>query len=192
MKPGPVSPVTGTVSRTRKGNSGGCWAVAAKTAQRSVMCAKSSPGRLLGSIGLLLPQSVLVRKRRDQFHRDAGGEGAVEQKLEGAAAVGAGLQRPAVDVHPHELVPELAGHTAAELHGVLERFGAMVERVADAALEHAGDLCDALRCQVAPDGVAAERDGQAGFLCPPGAEVENFFQAGAGISQLAFVNEHAG
>src|SRR3990167_3709173 len=113
MKPGPVSPVTGTVSRTRKGNSGGCWAVAAKTAQRSVMCAKSSPGRLLGSIGLLLPQSVLVRKRRDQFHRDAGGdeagvEGAVEQKLEGAAAVGAGLQRPAVDVHPHELVPELA------------------------------------------------------------------------------------
>ena len=44
----------------------------------------------------------------------------------------------------------------------------------------------------AADGVAAERQGQAGLLMPPDAEIKDLLEAVAGVGELAFVDDEAG
>ena len=50
------------------------------------------------------------------------------------------IERPAVHVHPDKLVGQRRVHVARELHGVVERGLAMLERIADAFADHARHL----------------------------------------------------
>ena len=56
----------------------------------------------------------------------------VQQAADGFSSVGAVIEGALVDVHTDEFVREWGVEVASELHGVGERFFAMVERVLDA------------------------------------------------------------
>jgi hypothetical protein len=115
----------------------------------------------------------------------------VEQLLDGNPAVVAVVDGALVDVHADEAIGERGVQVAGELHGVLERCFAVVERVLDAVAQGVGgDELD-LRTERAADGVAAKREGKAGLLVPPYAEVDDLLEAVLGVGELALVDEEA-
>ena len=68
----------------------------------------------------------------------------------------------------------------------------MIEGVLDAVVDGAGDDAEGFGAEGAADGVAAERQDEAGGFAPPDAEVENFVEAAGGVGELAFVDDEAG
>ena len=65
----------------------------------------------------------------------------------------------------------------------------MLQRVDDARAQIAGNLRDDLRPEVAPHGVAAERQRKAGVLLPPGAQIGPEVEALVGVGELALVDQ---
>src|SRR5436309_15005559 len=68
----------------------------------------------------------------------------------------------------------------------------MFQRVYDAGAKVARDLIDHGPTQVAPNRIAAEWEGKAGFLEPPGAEVGPELQPTVAVSKLPLVDQQAG
>ena len=62
----------------------------------------------------------------------------------------------------------------------------------DAVAEGLGGGAHGVGAEGAADSVAAEREGQAGLLVPPVAEVEELDEAVVGVGELAFVDDEAG
>ena len=122
---------------------------------------------------------------------EVGGGAALEEGGDGLAAAGAVVERPVVDVHSDEAVGEVAVEVAAELEGVVNGFGAMVEAVLDGLLDDVGDFLHGGLAEVFADAVAAEREGEVGLPGPPEAEVEDEVQAEGLVGELAFVDEEA-
>ena len=81
---------------------------------------------------------------------------------------------------------------AGKLHGVFERLFAVIERVLDAVAQSLGDDLVRFRAQRAANGVAAERQHQAGGFAPPDAEIDDFVESAGRVGELAFVNDESG
>src|SRR5208282_2624846 len=95
----------------------------------------------------------------------------VEEPADGFAAVVAVVERAFVDVHADEFVGELGIEIAGKLHGIGERFFAMIDGVLNALAQRLGDAGHRFAAERAPDGVSAERQRQAGDFLPPPAEI---------------------
>src|SRR3974390_25803 len=115
----------------------------------------------------------------------------VEQLSDGLAAVLTVIQGPLVDVHSDELVGLLYVQIAGELHGILQRFFAVVESVLDAIAQCVAAGQDQLRSQVALDGVSTQRKRQTGLVAPPLAHVDNAVQAFFAVGELALVDDES-
>src|ERR1035438_10482853 len=64
--------------------------------------------------------------------QNACGGAALDQFADGFLALFAVAQGPLVDIHADKFVGEFGVHVAGKLHGVIERFFAMFQAVADA------------------------------------------------------------
>lgn len=97
-----------------------------------------------------------------------------------------------VDIHADELVGEIDAHVAGVLEGVLHGFGAVVQAVADAGFEDAGDVAASLFREAFVDDIAAEGQGKAVvLLAPPDAEVFAKLKPFVAVGELAFVDDEA-
>lgn len=65
--------------------------------------------------------------------------GLAEKAADALAAGFAVIKRPVVDVHADEFIGKVEAHIASELEGVGDGFGTMIEAVANALGEEAGD-----------------------------------------------------
>ena len=81
---------------------------------------------------------------------------------------------------------------AGELHGVGQRFFAMIDGVLDALAQRLGDTGHRFRAKRATDGVSSERQRQSGDFLPPAAEIDDAVQSRLVVSELAFVDDEAG
>ena len=119
--------------------------------------------------------------------------GLVEEQPDRLPPAVAVVERQVVHVHADEPVGLRLVEPAAELHRVLERLVAMVERVRDAVVQQPRDASRiALGPEIAPDDVAAERQRQpAGAVGPPLAEVDDL-RAGPLPRRSAGLRESAG
>src|SRR3974377_268678 len=115
----------------------------------------------------------------------------VEQPGDGLAAVLAVVEGALVDVHSDELVGLLYIQIAGELHGILQRFFAVVESVLDAVAERVAAGQDQLSSQVALDGVSTQGERQTGLVAPPLAHVDNAVQAFFAVGELALVDDES-
>ena len=131
-----------------------------------------------------------IHLRRDRD--DAALVSHIEQLADGLPAVGAVVQGALVHIHAHKAAGHSGVKIAGKLHGIFERLFAVVERMPDAVAQSLGDDLVLFRAQRAADGVAAQRQHQAGGLLPPDAEIENLVEAAGGIGELALVDDEAG
>ena len=112
--------------------------------------------------------------------------------MDGDFAVISEVEGALVDVHSDEAIGHVGVEIAGELHGVGERFVAVIEGVLDAVAECVGGGEEGLGPEGTTDGITAEWQGQAGLLVPPLAEVEEFDEAIVGVGELALVDDEAG
>src|ERR1039458_7867865 len=70
-----------------------------------------------------------------------------------------------------------------------ERTAFVVQGVLDAVAHGLGDDSERLGAQRAADGIAAQRQNQAGALTPPDAQVENLVKAAGAVGELPFVDD---
>ena len=103
----------------------------------------------------------------------------LQQLDDGFAAILAVIERALVDVHADELVGHLRIEIAGKLHGVLQRFLAIVQSVLNAVAQSRAAGVHQLRAQLAANGVAAQRQRQTGLIAPPLAHVQNAVQSRA-------------
>jgi hypothetical protein len=115
-----------------------------------------------------------------------------EQLADGLAAVGAVVEGAVVHIHADEAVGQAGVEVAGKLHGVFEGLFAVVEGVLDAVAHGLGDDAHGVGAERAADGVAAQRQHQAGGFAPPDAEVEHLVEAAGGVGELALVDDEAG
>ena len=92
---------------------------------------------------------------------------------------------------PDELIGGFAVEAAAELLRVLDRLGAMAQRVRDAVVQHLRDTCSSTsgprsrRMTLPPRGSGKP----AGPLEPPFAQIDDLVQAVGRVGELPFVNQ---
>src|SRR6266403_5031126 len=79
----------------------------------------------------------------------------LEQPPHRFAAVVSVIQSTFVDVHTDKLIGKLGIEIAGELHGVTERFFAMIDGVLDALVQCLSDARHRFRTERAPDSVSA-------------------------------------
>jgi len=79
-----------------------------------------------------------------------------------------------VDVHADEAIGQASVQVAGKLHGVFEGLFAVVEGVLDAVADRLGDDAQGFGSERTANGVAAQRQDQAGGFAPPDAEIEDF------------------
>ena len=91
----------------------------------------------------------------------------VEQAAHGFAAIGSIVEGALVYVHADEPVGQLGVEIAGELHGVGQRFVAMIEGILNALFDCRSDTRRHLRPEAAANGVASQRQRQPGNLVPP-------------------------
>src|SRR3954462_12192612 len=108
------------------------------------------------------------------------------------AAVFAIVERAPVHVHANEAVGELMVEIARELHSILERLLAMIQRVLNALPHRCSDLRHQLWTERALDSISPQRQWQPGFAVPPFAKVEDLLHARLPKRKLAFVDDQAG
>src|SRR5262249_1627679 len=102
---------------------------------------------------------------------------AVEERLNGTAALRPVALRPRVDVHVHETVGLLARKTTGVAHGVVQRVAAVGQAILDRTRQGARDPADLFGAEVAPHDVAPERKRQARLVLPPAAQVHDLGEA---------------
>src|ERR1044071_481507 len=99
----------------------------------------AGPSDPLGNLKMRPPARLLPASLHeldfDAARDDARRRALVEQTLDGLAPACRVVERQLVDPHPDEAIRRLRVHVARELHGVLKRVGAVVERVADARVQ---------------------------------------------------------
>ena len=78
------------------------------------------------------------------------------------------------------------------MHGVVERVLAVVQTVGNALAEVSRNLLLYVARHVLADDVAAEGEGEAGFLLPPCSHVGDEMQTIVLVGQLALVDQQAG
>ena len=115
-----------------------------------------------------------------------------EELADGLAAVGTVVEGAVVDIHADEAVGQARVQVAGKLHGVVEGLLAVVEGVLDAVADGFGDDAHGVCAERAADGVAAQREHEAGGLAPPYAQVEDLVEAARGVSELALVDDETG
>src|SRR6266481_3840352 len=96
-----------------------------------------------------------------------------EQPPHRFAAVVSVIQSTFVDVHADKLIGELSIKIAGKLHGVAERFFAMINGVLDALTQRLSDAGHRFAAERAPDGVSAEWQREPGNFLPPPAEIND-------------------
>src|SRR6266404_8061701 len=99
------------------------------------------------------------------------------------------VERTFVYVHADKLIGELGIEIAGKLHGVAERFFAMINGILDALAQRLGDAGHRFWTERAPDGISAERQRQSGNFLPPPAEIDDAMQSGFVIRELAFMDD---
>src|SRR5688500_6600680 len=112
----------------------------------------------------------------NELHRHGTGDDSafhtfVQKEANGSATALAVVERPFVDVHADESVRLPTVEPARKSHCMVQRILAVVEAVGDARAQVAGHFFLKLAWHVLTDDVASEREGEAGFLEPPGAHV---------------------
>src|SRR5947207_7138243 len=99
-------------------------------------------------------------------------EGPAKETPDRLASIVAVIEGPVIDVHPDELVSEVAAHAAGEMEGVLRRFGAVIEAVTDAGGEDVRDRIANGRSDALVNDIPAEGQGKPVILpAPPDAQV---------------------
>ena len=66
--------------------------------------------------------------------------GLAKEPADALAAAVSVIERPVIDVHPHEFIGKVASHVARELQRMLHRLGMMVQAVLDARCQDAGNF----------------------------------------------------
>src|SRR5579883_639477 len=95
---------------------------------------------------------------------------AVQKAADGFTAAFAVIERPIVDVHPHELVCQGCPHVPGILESVLNRFGAMLEAETNTGRQNIGHFPSGNRVKALVNDIATERQRQAFIgLSPPNA-----------------------
>ena len=77
--------------------------------------------------------------------------GLAEQPAHRLPACRAVVQRPLVDVHPHEPIGQGNSHVAGVVQGVVDRLAAVLEGVADRPQKYGADRLE-VRAQITADG----------------------------------------
>src|SRR5262245_25754077 len=177
-----------------------CPAAAASPA--AIIQAASAPGlrfiRRLPALGVpIMPRARPAFSGLDEVDGDLPGDDprlvpAVEEELDRLAAALPHLDRHLVDPHADEAVRDARVHAAREAHSVLERLAAVRERVLDRLPHELREPLHQRLAEVAPHGVAAQRQRQPGLLLPPDAEVEHLRQPLPAVGELALVDHEAG
>src|SRR5678815_2499756 len=117
--------------------------------------------------------------RSGKFEGDSGGhetlvEGLCEEAVERRSAAASIVERELIHVHPDESVGVLPVESAAELLGVVDGGGPVVQRMGNAVVQHLRDLAHEVRPEVPSNDVAAERERQAArSLEPPFTQVHD-------------------
>src|SRR5580704_19286473 len=111
-----------------------------------------------------LPRILFREFDRDWTGNESGRHTASDQLAHTGAAAFAVVERRFVHVHANERVGFAPSEAAGVLHCMIECGFAMREAVGDALLQVARDPGDELRTQVLADHIAAEGEGEAGFL----------------------------
>ena len=119
----------------------------------------------------------------------SGVHAALQKFVNGLAAAFAIAQRPFVHVHADKFVGHLRFHVSRELHGVIDRGFAMIERIGHALMNGAPDLQANRSPERAPHGVPAQRQRQPGLLDPPLSQVDHLVQSHLRKIQLPLMNQ---
>ncbi len=82
-------------------------------------------------------------------------EAQFEQFANGLAAVVAVVQGALIDVHADEAVASEVSRSRGELHGILQRFFAVIERMLDAVAQGIGRGQQSISAKRTADGIAA-------------------------------------
>src|ERR1700730_9653737 len=114
--------------------------------------------------------------RGDGWH-EPGAVRAVQEQLHGSTPFRSITACPFVDIHRNEPVRPGGVEAARIAHGVGERRFPVGQPVFDRAGKGAGDPRDAVRAEISPHDVAAERQGQPRLRLPPLPEVDDRRQA---------------
>ena len=104
----------------------------------------------------------------------------------------AGIHRIVVHVHADELLGQRLFHVARELHGVVQRFFVIVQRVLDAVAHQAAAFALNVRIERSQQRIGAERQRQivasSSTTCPDRQRCGTAFA----VSQLRLMDDEAG
>src|SRR5262249_20214122 len=114
---------------------------------RDVLARRSAGKRCQsGSAGKSrLTTSALSEFGLDSLGYDSGRVSIGQQPPHSFVATRSKIERPVVDIHPHEAIGFCAVQIAAVLQGVLQCLGSVRKTVANALFEQAVDLADHIR-----------------------------------------------
>ena len=99
---------------------------------------------------------------------------------------------PFVHIHAYKSIGEFQVHLSGELHGVIQRFFAVLQAIGNAVPDGFRDLAPKTWSQGFADGVASERKRQTRLFLPPDAEINHLVQTLFLEEKLSFVNEQTG
>src|SRR6266567_4918174 len=97
----------------------------------------------------------------------------VQQPPDAFPAVIAVVEGTLVDVHADEFVGKLRVEIAGELHGIGQRFFAMIDGVLNTVAQSLRHTGDRLRTEGATDRIPAQRQWQTGYFLPPLTQIDN-------------------
>src|SRR5258707_14386196 len=100
----------------------------------------------------------------------------VQQLPHRLSSIVAVIERALVHIHPDKLIGGLLIKIAGELHRILQRLLAIVQRILNTLLQRRAHAGHKLRAKLAADGVPTERKRKPGELQPPLAAVEDLLQ----------------
>ena len=97
-----------------------------------------------------------------------------------------------VHIHADELLRQRLFHVARKLHGIVQRFFAIVQRVLDAVAHQAAAFRLNVRIERAEQRVGAKGQRQIVRLFPPLAEIDNQVKAAFAVGQLRLMDDESG
>src|SRR5438034_10251779 len=127
-----------------------------------------------------------------RFWEKPGSGAAHNQFFDRLPALFAVAEGPFVHIHAYKSIGEFQVHLSGELHGVIQRFFAVLQAIGNAVPDGFRDLAPKTWSQGFADGVASERKRQTRLFLPPDAEINHIVQTLFLEEKLSFVNEQTG
>src|SRR3990170_7667206 len=127
-----------------------CWTVATAAKRAARRCSS-------------VTSSVVNELHRHWTRDHTASHAFIQEQPNGGAPARAVVERPVIDVHPDERIRFAAVQPAGKAHGMIERFGAVIQSVRNAVPEMTRDLFLHLARHVFPDDIAAQRQRQSGL-----------------------------